>query len=65
MLTNGVLERIRTFDRTLRRRMLYPTELRGHLPIYNTKSVYKIQEKLSKYFKKYSILISGEKNELL
>ena len=29
-LLNGVHEGIRTPDRALRRRMLYPTELRGH-----------------------------------
>lgn len=27
---NGTPERIRTFDRTLRRRVLYPAELRTH-----------------------------------
>lgn len=38
-LINGVHEGIRTPDRALRRRMLYPTELRGQqsMPNYNSK----------------------------
>ena len=35
---NGVLEMIRTPDRALRRRMLYPTELPGQQENINTES---------------------------
>lgn len=39
LFSNGVHEGIRTPDRALRRRMLYPTELRGQqsMPNYNSK----------------------------
>ena len=52
---NGVHDRIRTCDRTLRRRVLYPAELRRQLLDNNTKNSMKRQEKDKKIESRFLI----------
>ena len=48
MVTNGVPDWIRTNGLSLRRRPLYPTELRGHMELYFTLTVLRVSKVVAK-----------------